>query len=87
MLWSSADLLPRKNLQLCYSIICCHKIIKLCSSMTMMIEVDKLRGIKSATVAIGLSNKDTNEVIDSFGTGFFIGGKYIEVRHMFLVNV
>jgi len=43
----------------------------------MMIEVDKLRGIKSATVAIGLSNKDTNEVIDSFGTGFFIGGKYI----------
>jgi len=30
--------------------------------MTMMIEVDKLRGIKSATVAIGLSNKDTNEV-------------------------
>ena len=42
-----------------------------------MIEVDKLRGIKSATVAIGLSNKDTNEVIDSFGTGFFIGGKYI----------
>jgi len=43
----------------------------------MMIEVDKLRGIKSATVAIGLSNKDTNEVTDSFGTGFFIGGKYI----------
>lgn len=45
--------------------------------MIMMIEADKLKGIKSATVAIGLSNKDTNEVISSFGTGFFIGGKYI----------
>jgi hypothetical protein len=43
----------------------------------MMIEADKLRGVKSATVAIGLSNKDTNDVISSFGTGFFIGGEYI----------
>lgn len=45
--------------------------------MLMMIEADKLKGVKSATVAIGLSNKDTNDVISSFGTGFFIGGEYI----------
>ncbi len=45
--------------------------------MIMMIEADKLKGVKSATVAIGLSNKDTNDVITSFGTGFFIGGEYI----------
>ena len=43
----------------------------------MMIEADKLKGVKSATVAIGLSNNDTNDVISSFGTGFFIGGEYI----------
>ena len=43
----------------------------------MMIEVDKLKGVKSAIVAIGLSNKDTSDVISSFGTGFFIGGEYI----------
>lgn len=43
----------------------------------MMIEADKLKGVKSAIVAIGLSNKDTNDVISSFGTGFFIGGEYI----------
>ena len=42
-----------------------------------MIEADKLKEVKSATVAIGLSNKDTNDVISSFGTGFFIGGEYI----------
>ena len=45
--------------------------------MIMMIEADKLKGVKSATVAIGLSNKDTSDVISSFGTGFFIGGEYI----------
>jgi hypothetical protein len=28
----------------------------------MMIEDDKLKGVKSAVVAIGLSNKDTNDV-------------------------
>jgi V8-like Glu-specific endopeptidase len=28
-------------------------------------------------VAIGLANKDTKDVISSFGTGFFIGGEYI----------
>lgn len=43
----------------------------------MMIEADKLKEVKSATVAIGLSNKDTSDVISSFGTGFFIGGEYI----------
>ncbi|MGB6592437.1 MAG: serine protease [Candidatus Nitrosopolaris sp.] len=36
-----------------------------------------MKGVKSAIVAIGLSNKDTNDVISSFGTGFFIGGEYI----------
>ena len=45
--------------------------------MIMMIEADKLKGVKSATVAIGLSNNDTKDVISSFGTGFFIGGEYI----------
>ena len=45
--------------------------------MIMMIEADKLKEVKSATVAIGLSSKDTNDVISSFGTGFFIGGEYI----------
>ena len=45
--------------------------------MIMMIEADKLKGVKSATVAIGLSNKDTSDAISSFGTGFFIGGEYI----------
>jgi hypothetical protein len=45
--------------------------------MIMMIEADKLKGVKSATAAIGLSNKDTSDVISSFGTGFFIGGEYI----------
>jgi hypothetical protein len=39
----------------------------------MMIEADKLKGVKSAIVAIGLSNKDTNDVISSFGKG----GEYI----------
>jgi hypothetical protein len=42
-----------------------------------MIEADKLKGVKSATVAVGLSNKDTSDAISSFGTGFFIGGEYI----------
>ena len=45
--------------------------------MIMMIEADKLKRVKSATVAIGLSNNDTKDVISSFGTGFFIGGEYI----------
>jgi Trypsin-like peptidase domain len=45
--------------------------------MIMMIEADKLKGVKSATVAIGLSNNDTKDVISSFGAGFFIDGEYI----------
>ena len=45
--------------------------------MIMMTEADKLKGVKSATVAIGLSNNDTKDVISSFGTGFFIGDEYI----------
>ncbi len=42
-----------------------------------MIEADKFNAVKDATVAIGLANKDTKDVISSFGTGFFIGGQYI----------
>ena len=42
-----------------------------------MIEADKFRVIKAATVAIGLANKITRDVISSLGTGFFIGGEYI----------
>ncbi len=38
---------------------------------------DKFNAVKDATVAIGLANKDTKDVISSFGTGFFIGGEYI----------
>ena len=42
-----------------------------------MIEADQFTAVKDATVAIGLANKDTKDVISSFGTGFFIGGEYI----------
>ena len=42
-----------------------------------MTEADKFGAVKDATVAIGLANKDTKDVIRSFGTGFFIGGEYI----------
>ena len=42
-----------------------------------MIEADKFRVIKAATVVIGLPNKNTRDVISSFGTGFLIGGEYI----------
>jgi hypothetical protein len=42
-----------------------------------MIEADKFNAVKDATVAIGLANKDTKDIISSFGTGFFIGGEYI----------
>ena len=39
-----------------------------------MTEADKFNAVKDATVAIGLANKDTKDVISTFGTGFFIGG-------------
>lgn len=42
-----------------------------------MINSDVFRAVKAATVAIGLANKDTGDILGSFGTGFFIGGKYI----------
>jgi V8-like Glu-specific endopeptidase len=42
-----------------------------------MINADKFNVVKDATVAIGLVNKDTKDVISSFGTGFFIGEEYI----------
>jgi hypothetical protein len=45
--------------------------------MLLMFQADKLRGVKAATVAIGLANKDTDDVISSFGTGFFIDREYI----------
>ena len=42
-----------------------------------MTKADKFNAVKDATVAIGLANKDTKDIISSFGTGFFIGGEYI----------
>ena len=42
-----------------------------------MVKADLLKLVKASTVAIGLVNKDTKDVISTFGTGFFIGGKYI----------
>ena len=42
-----------------------------------MINADKFNVVKDATVAIGLANKNTKDVISSFGTGFFIGEEYI----------
>jgi Trypsin-like peptidase domain len=33
--------------------------------------------VKTATVAIGLANRDTGDILCSVGTGFFIGGEYI----------
>jgi hypothetical protein len=43
----------------------------------LMVKADLLKQVKASTVAIGLFNKDTKDVISTFGTGFFIGGKYI----------
>lgn len=59
-----------------------HKaqIIRLLNCLTiccLIIEADKFRVIKAATVAIGLPNKNTRDVISSFGAAFFIGGEYI----------
>lgn len=42
-----------------------------------MFNASLLKRVKASTVAIGLLNKDTKDVIGTFGTGFFIGGKYI----------
>jgi hypothetical protein len=42
-----------------------------------MVKADLLKLVKASTVAIGLVNKDTKDVISTFGTGFFIGGQYI----------
>lgn len=55
----------------------CHKIIKLSNNIMLMVKADLLKLVKASTVAIGLVNKDTKDVISTFGTGFFIGGKYI----------
>jgi trypsin-like peptidase len=43
----------------------------------LMFKAGLLNRVKASTVAIGLLNKDTKEVISTFGTGFFLGGKYI----------
>jgi hypothetical protein len=43
----------------------------------LMVKAEKLKRVKAATVAIGLANKDTKDVIRTFGTGFFIGDEYI----------
>jgi trypsin-like peptidase len=43
----------------------------------LMFKADLLKRVKASTVAIGLLNKDTKDVISTFGTGFFISGNYI----------
>ena len=43
----------------------------------LMFKAGLLKRVKASTVAIGLLNKDTKDVISTFGTGFFIGDKYI----------
>jgi hypothetical protein len=43
----------------------------------LMFKADLLKRVKASTVAIGLLNKDTRDVTSTFGTGFFIGGRYI----------
>lgn len=42
-----------------------------------MINSDVFSAVKTATVAIGLANRDTGDILCSVGTGFFIGGEYI----------
>lgn len=42
-----------------------------------MINSDAFSAVKTATVAIGLANRDTGDILCSVGTGFFIGGEYI----------
>jgi len=42
-----------------------------------MINSSVFSAIKTATVAIGLANRDTGDILCSVGTGFFIGGEYI----------
>jgi hypothetical protein len=42
-----------------------------------MINSDVFRAVKTATVAIGLANRDTGDILGSVGTGFFIGEGYI----------
>jgi V8-like Glu-specific endopeptidase len=43
----------------------------------LLIDTDVFGKVKAATVAIGLSNRNTGDIISSFGTGFFIDEKYI----------
>jgi Trypsin-like peptidase domain len=43
----------------------------------LMFKAGLLKRVKASTVAIGLINKDTKDVISTFGTGFFISDKYI----------
>ncbi|MGB7961053.1 MAG: serine protease [Nitrososphaeraceae archaeon] len=47
------------------------------NNIMLMVKADLLKLVKASTVAIGLVNKDTKDVISTFGTGFFIGGQYI----------
>ena len=43
----------------------------------LMFKADLLKRVKASTVAIGLLNKDTKDIISTFGSGFFLGSKYI----------
>jgi hypothetical protein len=42
-----------------------------------MVNSAVFNAVKTATVAIGLANRDTGDILCSVGTGFFIGGEYI----------
>ena len=43
----------------------------------LMFKAGLLKRVKASTVAIGLLNKDTKDIISTFGSGFFLGSKYI----------
>jgi hypothetical protein len=43
----------------------------------LMFKAGLMKRVKASTVAIGLLNKDTKDIISTFGSGFFLGSKYI----------
>jgi hypothetical protein len=47
------------------------------NNIMLMFKAGLLKRVKASTVAIGLLNKDTKDVISTFGSGFFLGDKYI----------
>ena len=47
------------------------------NNIMLMFKAGLLKRVKASTVAIGLLNKDTKDIISTFGSGFFLGSKYI----------